>query len=88
MSDAVDVLNGVIATKDAEIERLKDDLANMYRLRRECVALTGQLRRQAEIDTAALNKYKALADDLAADLANHLRYVPDSLARWRKARGR
>jgi hypothetical protein len=43
MSDAVDVLNEVIAGKDAEIERLRGDLASLYRLRRECVELADDL---------------------------------------------
>jgi hypothetical protein len=48
--DAVDVLNGIIATKDAEIKQLRDDLARMYRLRREQPPITPEQR--AVLDAA------------------------------------
>jgi hypothetical protein len=60
--------------------------------------LVAQLRRQAEIDTAALNEYKALADDAARIITVHVehafvdgREVTDErawLARYYEARGR
>jgi hypothetical protein len=79
--DAVDVLNGVIAVKDAEIQRLGDDLENAYRLIRERHDIIGYER--------------ALADDLAAVLSTVLdQYgtfhaedeVERVLDRWREAR--
>lgn len=58
--------------------------------------LTNQLRRQAEVDTAALNRWKTLADDLAAVLESyveageiwgqHDNRLAAVLARYREAR--
>ena len=86
MSDAVDVLNGVIAARDYAIKRLQDDLARMYRLRREC--------------HTDLTAERALADDLMAWIETcplpsgtkaQLNAASDALdalkARYREARG-
>jgi hypothetical protein len=74
MSDAVDVLNEVIAGKDAEIERLRGDLANLYRLRRECVEMADDL---ADVIALLVGTYRMDEPE-----------VRRVLARYREARRR